>query len=183
MKKVLFLLIVLMSFASISAQKYVSKDGHIWFLASTPLEEIEAHNHQAASILDVSTGDVTFSLLMKSFEFKRALMQEHFNENYVESDKFPKATFKGKINDLPSIDFKKDGVYKVNVTGDLTIHGVTKNFTTPGTIEIKGGQIIAKSVFIVTPKEFDIKIPSLVENKIAKEVTVNVDITYNPYTK
>jgi polyisoprenoid-binding protein YceI len=183
MRKLFLILLAFGISSTLSAQKFISKDGHIWFYSYTPLEEIEAHNHQVVSILDASTGDLNFSLLMKSFEFKRALMQEHFNENYVESDKFPKATFKGKINNIASVDFKKDGVYQVEVSGDMTIHGVTKNLTTKGSIEIKAGSAIAKSKFVLIPKDFDIKIPSLVENKIAKEITVNVDITYKPSAK
>jgi hypothetical protein len=164
----------------ISAQKYMSKTGHIWFFSHTPVEDIEAHNHQVASILDITTGDLAFSMLIKGFEFKKALMQEHFNENYMESDKIPKASFKGKITNLSAVNFKKDGTYSVEVGGDLTIHGVTKPVTTKGTIEVKDGKITAKAKFITTPKDFDIKIPSVVEKSIAHEIEVNVDTSYNP---
>jgi polyisoprenoid-binding protein YceI len=119
-------------------------------------------------------------MLIKGFEFKRALMQEHFNENYLESDKIPKAGFKGKITNLASVDFTKDGIYPVEVSGDLTIHGVTKKITAKGTIEIKGKVVTVKSKFEVVPKDYNIQIPSLVENKIAKEVDVNIDTSYNP---
>jgi polyisoprenoid-binding protein YceI len=144
------------------------------------MEEIEAHNRQVVSSLDCSTGDIAFLLLIKSFEFKRALMQEHFNEEYMESDKLPKAGFKGKITNLKQIDFKKDGTYPAEVTGDLTIHGVTKSVTFKGTLEIKGTTITANSKFVLIPQDYGIKIPSLVENKIAKEMQVTVDASYNP---
>jgi hypothetical protein len=160
------------------AQKYIAKTGHIWFYSYTSMEVIEAHNHQVVSILDSSTGDIIFNLLNKSFEFKVALMQEHFNENYMETTKFPKSTFKGKITNLDKIDLKKDGTYPAEVTGDLTMHGVTKNISTTGTIEVVKGVITAKAKFKVVPKDYGIQIPQLVENKIAKEMEITVEIPY-----
>jgi polyisoprenoid-binding protein YceI len=160
------------------AQKFVSKEGHIWFYSYTPIEEIEGQNRQAVSILDAGTGELQFNLLVKSFEFKNALMQEHFNENYMESDKYPKASFNGKISNSDKIDFCKDGNYPVTVAGDLTIHGVTKPVTTTGTLDIKGASVNAKAKFTVAPKDYNIEIPSLVESKIAKVIDVNVDVSY-----
>ena len=175
--KILFL--ALLAFAQLAnAQKYIAKTGHIWFYSHTPMEEIEAHNRQVVSILDPATGDIVFNLLNKSFEFKVALMQEHFNENYMESTKFPKSTFKGKITNFDKIDFKKDGTYTAEVTGDMTIHGVTNKITTTGTIEVASGVVTAKAKFKVVPKDYGIQIPQLVENKIAKEMEITVDIPY-----
>lgn len=178
--RIKFLVLLFCTFQYAAAQKYISKTGHVWIFSHTPMEEIEAHTHQAVSILDATTGEIQFSLLVKGFEFKRTLMQEHFNENYMESDKIPKSSFKGKISNLTSINFKKDGVYPAEVSGDLTIHGVTKQISSKGTIEIKGKVVTAKAKFEVVPKDYDIKIPSLVENKIAKEIDVNIDTSYNP---
>jgi polyisoprenoid-binding protein YceI len=178
MKNILFILLSLGLFQITNAQKYISKNGHIWIYSYTPMEEIEGHNHQVVSILDAVTGDLQFTLLVKSFEFKVALMQEHFNENYMESDKFPKSSFKGKITNLNKIDFKKDGVYPAEVSGELTIHGVTKPVSSMGTMEVKGGINTAKAKFTVSPKDYNIEIPALVENKIAKTIDVNVDVTY-----
>lgn len=160
-------------------QKYITKTAHIWFYSHTPMEDIEAHNHQVVSSLDISTGDMAFVLLVKSFDFKTALMQEHFNENYMESDKLPKASFKGKITNLKQIDFKKDGSYPAEVTGDLTIHGVTKPVNYKATIEVKGSAILANAKFTIVPQDYGVKIPSLVENKIAKEITVTVEVNYS----
>jgi hypothetical protein len=174
----LILLFAYVPFAT--AQKYISKTGHIWFFSHTPVEDIEAHNHQVASTLNVSNGEIVFGMLIKGFEFKKALMQEHFNENYMESDKIPKASFKGKITNVSSVDFKKDGTYPAEVSGDLTVHGVTKSVTTKGSIEVKDGKITAKAKFIASPKDYDIKIPSVVEKSIAKEIEVNVDVIYSP---
>lgn len=161
------------------AQKLISKNGHIWFYSHTPVEDIEAHNRQAVSILDTLTWDIQINILIKSFEFKIALMQEHFNENYMESTKFPKAAFKGKITNFDQIDFKKDGIYPVEVIGDITIHGVSKPLSTTSSIEVKNGVITGKSKFLLAPKDFGIVIPSLVEAKIAKEVEVTVEFPYN----
>jgi len=178
--KIISLLFVMSLFQLVSAQKYITKSGHIWFYGETPMEEIEAHNRQVVSSIDCSTGELAFVLLIKSFEFKRALMQEHFNENYLESDKIPKANFKGKIDNVSKVDFKKDGTYPAEVSGDLTIHGVTKHITSKGTIEVKGNKITANSKFMIVPKDYDIKIPSIVENKIAKEMQVTVEMAYAP---
>ena len=172
----LFVFLVLANIAS--AQKLIAKTGHIWFYSYTPMEVIEAHNRQAVSILDIKTGDIVINLLNKSFEFKVALMQEHFNENYMETTKFPKSAFKGKITNIDKISFKKDGIYTAEVAGDLTIHGVTKNVSTTGTIEVASGSITAKAKFKVIPKDYEIKIPQLVENKIAKEMEITVEIPY-----
>ena len=172
-------LFMLALFQVAHAQKFISKNSHVWFIASTPLENIVGNNSQAVSILDPASGDIAFNLLVKSFEFKVALMQEHFNENYMESDKYPKATFKGKITGNAAIDYKKDGVYHADVSGDLTIHNVTRPVSVKGTVEVKGGIVSAKARFIVKPADYDIAIPAVVENKIAKEVEVNVDAVYS----
>ena len=179
MKTNILVLIVLLLTPSVFAQKLISKNGHIRFYSHTPLEDIEADNNQVVSILDPSTGTIQFSLLVKSFEFKRALMQEHFNENYMESDKIPKAGFTGKITNLDKINLKKNGTYPAEVTGDLSIHGVTKSFSTSGTITVDRNSVRAVTKFSLVPKDFNIEIPSVVENKIAKEIEVNVDVTYS----
>lgn len=163
-----------------NSQRYVSRNGHVWFYSHTPVEDIEAHNNQVAGILDVASGNMQFSMLMKSFEFRVALMQEHFNENYMESDDFPKADFTGKITNLADVDFTKNGSYPAEVSGEITIHGVKKNINTPGTIVVSQGKIDATSKFIVKPQDFDIDIPDVVRDRIASEVEVNVDIAFTP---
>jgi len=179
MKTTFILILLSVLFQSVQAQKLVSRNSHIWFSASTHLEDIVGHNRQAVSILDPATGSVAFNLLVKSFEFKVALMQEHFNENYLESDKYPKSTFQGKINNNADINYKKDGTYQADVSGDLTIHNVTHPVSTKGTIDVKEGVVTAKAQFIVKPADYNIAIPSVVENKIAKEVEVNVEGRYS----
>ena len=107
-------------------------------------------------------------------------MEEHYNEKYMESDKYPKITFKGKIKDLSKVNFSKDGVYQVIVDGDLSLHGVTKTISEPGTIEVKGSEINAKSNFSVVPEDYKIEIPGLVREKIAKTIPITVDMNYKP---
>jgi polyisoprenoid-binding protein YceI len=143
------------------------------------MENIKADNNQVMSVLNVATGELQFSLLVKSFHFEKALMEEHFNENYLESNKFPKSTFKGTITDIGKVNFLKDGNYPVNVSGDLTIHGVTNKATTKGSINIKDGKITGISVFIVALADYKIEIPKLVESNISKTIEITVNCFYD----
>lgn len=163
-----------------NAQKYITKTGYIGFYSHTSLEDIKADNNQVASVLDVSTGEIVFQALIKSFHFDRALMEEHFNENYMESENFPKSGFKGKITDFSSVDFKKNGIYNITVEGDLTIHNVTNKVSTKGTLEVVSGGINASSRFNIVPEDYKISIPGVVRNKIAKNLEVTVTIKYAP---
>lgn len=173
---------ILVAFVSIftttivSAQKYYTKTGKIFFDAtsSSSPERVEATNRTATCVVDVQSGAIQFAMLMKGFEFERALMQEHFNENYIESHKFPKAEFKGKIKDNHEIDYSKDGTYKAKVKGDLTIHGETKEVEAEGKFIVKGGKITAEADFSVKLSDFKISIPGLVADKIAKTAKITV---------
>ena len=166
MKKYLILSsLTVLFFSSVSAQKYITKNGHIKFHSETPMETIEAHNRQVNSALDIATGDFVFKVLMKSFEFEKALMQEHFNENYVESDKYPNASFKGKVANISDIDFSQQGKYDVIVEGFLTIHGVSKPINQAGTFKVGDENINGLATFIVKPEDYKIKIPKKGQNK------------------
>lgn len=169
-----FITIISATFAN--AQKYYTKTGKIYFDAtsSSSPERIEATNRTATCIVDIQTGAIQFAMLMKGFEFERALMQEHFNENYVESNKFPKAEFKGKIKDNHEINYTKDGTYKAKVKGDLTIHGETKEVEAEGKFIIKGGKITAEGDFNIKLSDFKISIPGLVADKVAKTAKITV---------
>jgi polyisoprenoid-binding protein YceI len=131
-------------------------------------------------VLDTSTGEMVFQALIKSFHFDRALMEEHFNENYMESDKIPKSVFKGKITNLSSVDFSKTGTYDVTVEGDLTIHDVTNKVSIKGTIEVVSGGINANSKFKIVPEDYKITIPGVVRDKIDKTLEVTVTMKYAP---
>jgi len=158
----------------------MTKNGYIGFFSSTPVEDIKADNNQVASVIDVSTGEIVFQVLIKSFKFAKALMEEHFNENYLESEKFPRSTFKGKITNLAAIDFSKPGQYEVTVEGDLNIHNVTNKVSVKGSIEVIPGGINANSKFNVVPEDYKIKIPAIVRENIAKIIEVTVAIRYSP---
>ena len=178
-----FLLIAAISFATFNttqAQTQFTKNGKISFFSKTSMENIEAANNQVVSVLGVKTGSIQFSVLMTGFLFKKALMQEHFNEDYMESAKYPKATFKGTITDISKVDFSKDGNYTVSVSGDLTLHGVTNKVTVPGTINIVGGKINATSTFSILVADYKIDIPKVVQNNISKSIEIKVDCNYQP---
>ncbi len=173
----IILALLLMTSISAGAQKYITKTGHIKFYSDGQLEKIEAHNRQVNSALDFATGGFVFKVLMKSFEFEKALMQEHFNENYVESDKFPDAKFVGKVANIKDINLTKDGVYDANVEGKLTMHGVTKEVSEKGTLEVKQGKVIGKAKFNLLVADYKITIPGNVGNNISKTIEVTVDIS------
>jgi polyisoprenoid-binding protein YceI len=158
------------------AQRYMTRNGNITFFSAAPLENIEAHNRQVNAAFDVSSGELVFRVLMKSFQFEKALMQEHFNENYVESHKFPNATFTGTVANLSEIDLTKDGSYPAIVEGELTIRGISKPVKETGTFEVKGDLLTGKCVFNVQLKDFDIVIPGAVINNIAETIEIRVDV-------
>ena len=133
--------LVVTSFFSFGQTRYIERTGKASFFSEAPLENIEAHNEQVLSLLDVEKGEVAASMLMKSFQFQKALMQEHFNEKYIESDKYPKATFKGKITDMNKVDLSKDGNYTVDVEGEITIHGETQPLKTKVNFVVKDKSI------------------------------------------
>ena len=175
----MMLLVICLTAFTANAQKYITKTGYIQFFSDAPLEKIEGHNRQVNSALDLATGGFVFKVLMKSFEFEKALMQEHFNENYVESDKFPTATFVGSVSNMAEVKIEKDGIYQVDIAGDLTMHGVSKHIAEKGTFEVKQGKLIGKAKFNLTVADFKITIPGNVGNNISKTVEVTVDITLN----
>ncbi len=181
--KVLFITCILFLGTNLQAQKHFTRTGKITFSSEAPLEKIEASNQKATSIIDIATGKMEFAVLIKAFQFEKALMQEHFNENYMESDKYPKAIFKGTIADISAVDFSKDGNYPVKVKGKLTIHGETNEVEAEGTINVKDGKISAISTFEVAVADYKIKIPSVVKDNIAKTVQISVDMNYELFKK
>lgn len=165
------------------SQKKYTKAGKISFSSSTPIENIEAVNKGITAILDTQTGTLQFSALIKGFEFEKALMQEHFNENYMESDKFPKANFTGMILENGNVNYSKDGVYQIKVIGKITIHGITHDLETPGKISISKGIPQLSAIFNINLVDYKINIPALVADKIAKQVKVNVNATLDNVLK
>ena len=162
------------------AQKVFTKNGKISFFSKTDMEDIAADNNQVMSVLNTQTGELQFSVLIKSFKFEKALMEEHFNENYMESNKFPKASFKGNIDDKSKVDFGKDGTYKVTISGDLNIHGVSKKVSAvPGTITVKDGKPTGTSKFNVKLADYEISVPSVVKKNIAETIDISVSCLYD----
>jgi polyisoprenoid-binding protein YceI len=160
--------------------KFLTRTGSITFFSATPIEDIQAVNQQVGAAVDVASGQVAFTVPMKSFKFPKSLMQEHFNENYVESEKYPKATFSGKLLNWTAASLTPSGSQAVQVEGDLTIHGVTKRVKVPGTLEKQGNRLVVKSKFTVAPADYNIEIPLLVRNQIAKSVDVTVNLACEP---
>ncbi len=163
-----FLCMALNSFA----QLYTTKNGFIGFYSKTPFEDIVAENNQVYAIMEASKKTIAFSVLLRGFQFKKELMQQHFNEDYVESDKYPKATFTGSFT---GADLSKQGIYDVKVKGVIMLHGVSKPFTTNATISVEEKGFHLVSSFDLLPGDFNIRVPSLVRDKIAKQIHVEVN--------
>ncbi len=181
MKKFLVLTFFLAAtIATVAAQDYLTKNGQISFHSNTPIEDIDAVNNEVVSTLNTTTGQFNFAVAILGFKFDAVDMQKHFNgETYMDSKKYPKASFSGKITDLSKVDFKKDGTYTVNVSGKLTIKDVTKPVTATGTIVVKGGKVTAKSEFKIKRAEYNVKGEAIHEKKIGQVITIKVDCTYD----
>lgn len=174
--KFCFFLSAILFYHSGICQNYTTKTGFIGFYSKTPFEDIQGENNQVYAVLDPASHHMAFAVLLKGFIFPKELMQEHFNENYVESDKFPKATFSG--NCTGEMDLSKDGTYQVVIKGDLNLHGVTKTLETTGQLEVKNGKITGSSAFKIKPEDYQITIPGVVREKIAKDIDVKVQIIW-----
>jgi hypothetical protein len=178
MKRLFFTVCFFMAGTSaIFAQKYMARTGKIFFNATAAHspEKIEGINNEVASIIDTKTLEIVYQVLVKSFKFERQLMEEHFNENYMESDKYPKSDFKGIITNMSEADFSKDGTYNVKVNGKLTMHGITNDISVPGTITVSGNMVKAKTKFVVKLADYKITIPGMVADKISKEATIELE--------
>ncbi|MDB5233595.1 MAG: hypothetical protein JWR44_588 [Hymenobacter sp.] len=176
----LTLLLLTATRPSHAQSKFMTKTGQVSFFSATPIEDIDARNQQVAAVLDFGIGQLAFTLPIKGFVFKRTLMQEHFNENYMESDKFPRATFKGRFVDFDATTLATAGAHPAQVEGDLTLHGVTRHIQVPATLELKDGKLRAFAAFAVASADYNIEIPMLVRNNIAKTVSVRVSLTCDP---
>jgi hypothetical protein len=177
---VMAVIMSLIAVSGIAQTLYMTRSGQVSFFSKTPMENIEAVNNEVSSMLNAETGEVVFAILIKSFHFEKALMEEHFNENYMESGKIPKSTFQGKITNLTAINFKSDGHYPATVEGDLTIHGVRQHIKSSGTVTVGKGKIVVNSAFSVRLSDFKIERPSLVAEKIAEIIDVKISCQYDP---
>lgn len=180
MKQIIFLAFVIFMGTSVKAQDYLTRSGNVSFFSHTDMEDIKALNTEAVSVLNSSTGDIEFKIAIKSFHFAKQAMEDHFNdENYMQSDKFPKAGFKGKITNISAVNFSKDGTYNVSVTGNLTIKDVTKSISVPATITIQNGKVIARATFKVKRKEYNVIGQSFAQSKISDDIEITVNCQYD----
>jgi polyisoprenoid-binding protein YceI len=182
MKKAILVLFSLYVIGA-DAQIYTAKQGAtaISFYSEAPLENIEAVNKSATIVLKTSTNDLQIGLSIQNFKFKNALMEEHFNENYMESEKYPKCVFRGKINE--AVDYAKEGENKVTVTGKMELHGVTKEVTIDGTLTKTGNDLKLYAKFPMKVADYNIKVPSMYVKNIAEVVDVTFNSTLEPYQK
>lgn len=165
----------------LSQDVYMSKTGKLSFFSEAPLENIDAASEKTTSILNIKTNKFAAKVAMKSFVFQKPLMQEHFNENYMESEKFPFGKLDCIITD--TIDYTKDGTYNVTAKGTLDIHGVPQEREIKGTLTIKEGKISIKSEFQVKVADHKIEIPQLVIQNIAEVIDVKYSADFELYVK
>lgn len=160
-----------------AAQKFTSEKGMISFFSDAALEDIKAENNMVGSLFNATTGELVYIVKIKDFRFEKSLMREHFNEKYMETEKFPKSTFTGKV-----VGFKSNvtGEQKVRAVGKLLIHGITKDVDIPGTVTFANGKVSVQSEFIVKLQDYNIKIPKLVWQNIAEQIEVKIEFTYKP---
>lgn len=181
MKTTVFTIWMMLCFSIAGAQgKYLTNEGSIIFYSHTAIEDITADNQKVAAVIDSQSGEVAIIVRMVDFEFKKKLMQEHFNENYVESEKYPKATFNGRITNNESVDYAAKGSYPVEVSGELTIHGITKTISVQGTMEISAEGITARTKFMLNPENYGIKIPGVVRDNIAENMEITAELFCKP---
>jgi polyisoprenoid-binding protein YceI len=161
----------------IKAQQYIARQGHISFFSYTSVENIEAKNNQVLSIIDIDKKQIAVSMLMRAFIFRKDLMHEHFNESYIESDMYPKATFEGSFLDFDSSKFPLTKMIK----GTINIHGISKEINIKTTINKVKGEYNLNGQFNLAVKDFNIKIPPILAGNIAKSVLVKLNFQYLPY--
>ncbi len=184
MKKLIVLIGLVVFAGNAFAQVWYTKNGYISFFSHTSVEDIKAENFEVVSFIDTDKGEVRFQLLIKGFQFPKAAMQQHFNSaSYMNSDLYPKAEFKGAITNMQAVNFGKDGTYKVEIAGDLTMHGVTKKIQEGGNITVKDGKVSSNAVLKILRSDFNITTPSFTAAKIAQEIEVTVKCEYEPYKK
>ncbi len=176
--RILYILI-LFSVSQVEAQeRLLCRNASVKFFSKMPLKNIEAVNNQGVSVIDLASGNIEFSVLLKGFIFPNSLMQDHFNENYVESSQFPRAQFKGVIQSIPVIDLTKNADYNLTVKGTMRLHGQSKEMSTMAQLHIKEGRITGESLFDIVLEDYAIEIPKLVKDKIAQKISINVKAIY-----
>ncbi|MHA8083197.1 YceI family protein [Aquirufa sp. A-Brett2-15D] len=175
MKKILLLTLLVIGFQS-RAQLFMTTNGEVSIFSKTPMENIDAVNKSVSSIINTATNEVAVQMRITNFVFPNKLMQEHFNENYLESEKFPSATFKGKIKE--TVDLTVAGTYPISASGTATIHGVTRPIELKGSIVSTGTNLALTCAFEVKLVDYKVDIPKIVFAKIAEVIKVSSKINY-----
>ncbi|HVW97250.1 MAG TPA: YceI family protein [Mucilaginibacter sp.] len=178
MKYISIILLAWMTIFQTGQDLYVCKNAQVTLFSTAPIEDINASTSRAVAVFNAATGDVSFMVPINSFQFPKSLMQEHFNADYMESDKYPRATFKGRIS--RKTDLTKDGVYPVTASGELTVHGVTVDRTIPGTITVVNGLPVMRSEFMVKCVDHHIEIPRIVFHNIAESIKITITASFTP---
>lgn len=179
MKRFYTILLFLFTSQSLFAQKFIAESGNIKFFSEELLEDITAVNNKVKSVFDIETGQIVFSVNIKGFEFDKSLMQEHFNEKYLESELYPKSTFSGQLSGYKTSQNNTD----VTAEGVLEIHGVKQPLKVSGSLDIEKRTITLHAVFMIKLEDYKIKVPELMFQKIAEEIEITIDIEYEPYKK
>jgi polyisoprenoid-binding protein YceI len=175
MKQILsFILLFTVLGQPLMAQKYFTRSGQVSFHSRALMEDIDAYNNQGTFVMDLESKQVQMAVLIKAFQFEKALMQEHFNENYMESDRYPKAEFNGQLAD--EFQLKTNEIHSTKIEGTLTIRGISKNISTTATFKVDQDKIYGESTFPIKVSDFNISIPGIVRDKIAKEVEVKIKV-------
>ena len=176
-KALLITFVFLGTFFPLFAQRYVAENGFISFFSQAPVENIKADNNKVTSLFSAENGTIAFSVPIKEFQFEKKLMQQHFNDKYMESDRFPRSTFAGKVT---GYSLSSSGLQSVRAKGKITIHGIVKEIDVPGTLEVKNGNLIIKTKFKVLNKDYGIVIPQILWKNVSEEIEIAIDMTYKP---
>jgi hypothetical protein len=179
MKYICIILFIWLNVNNVGQDLYTCKNARISLFSAALIEDIKAESPAGVSVYNATTGELDFSVPISTFQFDKAFMQQHFNSDYMESDKYPRAIFKGKIEE--HVDITKEGTYTVNAAGELTVHGVTQKRTIQGSLTIKNGIIYMASEFMVKCADHNIDIPQILFYHIAESIKITVSATYSPY--
>jgi len=179
MRYISIILLCWLNINQVGQDLYVSKNANITLFSSALIEDIKAESSAGVSVYNAATGELDFSVVISSFKFDKSFMQEHFNSDYMESDRYPRAIFKGQIQE--HIDITKEGTYPVSAAGELTVHGVTQKRTVRGSLTVKNGIITMTSEFMVKCADHHIDIPQILFYHIAESIKITVTATYNPF--
>lgn len=177
-KAILTLVIITLGLSLFSQGKFLCNEGHITFFSHTAIEDITAENKEVASVIDSQSGEVAVIVKISAFQFEKKLMQEHFNENYMESERYPKATFMGEIVNNGEIDYAEPGSYTIQVVGDMTIRGVIQKISESADMEVGPDGLVIRMKFMLDPSDYNIKIPKVVRKNIAERLEVTISLKH-----